>query len=208
MSQTYSTDQEAFWSGDFGDSYVDRNADQAVLASRTHMISNCLKSCGPVSSVVEFGANIGLNMIAFERLVPGIERTAIEINAKAVEQLQSIPGLTVHHGTILKPQVKAPVDMAFISGVLIHVNPDALTAVYDNLHAASRRYIVLAEYYNPSPVEISYRGHSGRLFKRDFAGEMLDRFSDLRLRDYGFQYHRDTIFPADDVTWFVLEKSA
>ena len=36
-----------------------------------------------------------------------------------------------------------------------------------------------------------YRGHTARLFKRDFAGEMLDRFSDLRLVDYGFRYHRD-----------------
>ena len=41
-----------------------------------------------------------------------------------------------------------------------------------------------------------------RLFKRDFAGEMLDRFSDLRLVDYGFRYHRDPAHPADDLTWF------
>ena len=50
------------------------------------------------------------------------------------------------------------------------------------------------------------RSHAGRLFKRDFAGELLDRYSDLELVDYGFQYHRDSDFPADDTTWFLLRK--
>ena len=64
----------------------------------------------------------------------------------------------------------------------------------------------IAEYYNPTPVEVKYRGHDGRLFKRDFAGEMLDRFPDLKLVDYGFNYHRDHNFPQDDGNWFLLEK--
>jgi spore coat polysaccharide biosynthesis protein SpsF len=55
-------------------------------------------------------------------------------------------------------------------------------------------------------VEVPYRGNSGKLFKRDFAGEMLDRYSDLQLLDYGFGYHRDPQFPVDDITWFLLEK--
>jgi len=45
------------------------------------------------------------------------------------------------------------------------------------------------------------------LFKRDFAGEMLERFADLKLLDYGFVYRRDPNFPQDDITWFLLEKS-
>lgn len=68
------------------------------------------------------------------------------------------------------------------------------------------RYILIAEYYNPVPVEVSYRGNSGKLFKRDFAGEMLDRYSDLQLLDYGFSYRRDPQFPTDDINWFLLEK--
>jgi len=44
------------------------------------------------------------------------------------------------------------------------------------------------------------------LFKRDFAGEMLDRFKDLELLDYGFVYHRDNNFPQDDLNWFLLRK--
>ena len=74
------------------------------------------------------------------------------------------------------------------------------------MYAASRRYICLIEYYNPTPVEVPYRGEREKLFKRDFAGELLDTYPDLRLCAYGFQYHRDSNFPMDDVNWFLLEK--
>ncbi len=35
---------------------------------------------------------------------------------------------------------------------------------------------------------------------------MLDKFPDLVLIDYGFVYHRDSYFPGDDLTWFLMEK--
>ena len=54
-------------------------------------------------------------------------------------------------------------------------------------------------------MTVNYRGHDNRLFKRDFAGELIDKFG-LKLRDYGFLYHRDNYFPQDDLTWFLLEK--
>jgi spore coat polysaccharide biosynthesis protein SpsF len=77
---------------------------------------------------------------------------------------------------------------------------------YDQLACAGRRYVAIIEYYNPSPVEVLYRGHSGRLFKRDFAGEFMDRHPAFQLIDYGFVYHRDLVFPQDDLTWFLMER--
>ena len=91
-------------------------------------------------------------------------------------------------------------DVSLIKGVLIHINPEMLPIVYDKLYAASKKYILICEYYNPAPVAINYRGHSDRLFKRDFAGEMLERYKD------GFCYKRDVAFPQDDITWFLLKK--
>ncbi len=207
MTTGWRTEQEAFWSGAFGDDYVERNRGAALLASRTHLFSNALKRAGGVSSAVEFGPNVGINLVALRHLLPEIDLAAIEINARAVEVLNALDGVEVHHGSILERHVTRRFDLAFCSGVLIHINPDALATVYDNLHAAASRLILVSEYYNPSPVTIPYRGHGERLFKRDFAGEMLDRFPDLRLIDYGFQYHRDPAFPADDVTWFLMEKA-
>lgn len=208
MSESHKTAQEAFWAGGFGDEYINRNRDAAALAGRTHLWSTILGRASGIGSAVEFGANIGLNIHALRRLLPAADLAAIEINAEAVAELNRIEGLMVHHGSILGPQVARAHDLAFTVGVLIHINPDALPAVYDNLHAAGRRYVMVAEYYNPSPVAIPYRGHDDRLFKRDFAGEMLDRHDDLRLVDYGFRYHRDANFPLDDITWFLMEKTA
>ena len=96
--------------------------------------------------------------------------------------------------------------MSLIKTVLIHINPDYLDRVYELLYTTAKKYIVLAEYYNPSPVSVVYRGNEDRLFKRDFAGEMLDKYGDLELVDYGFAYHRDNQFPQDDITWFLLRK--
>lgn len=90
--------------------------------------------------------------------------------------------------------------------MLIHQNPDYLPKAYDILYQLSNRYIMICEYYNPKPVEVEYRGNNSVLFKRDFAGEMLERFPDVKLIDYGFIYHRDTHFPGDDFTWFLMEK--
>ena len=102
---------------------------------------------------------------------------------------------------------KKKYDLSFIKGVLIHINPKMLNKVYDQLYISSKKYILIAEYYNPTPVTISYRGHNDRLFKRDFAGEFLDRFANTSLVDYGFAYHRDKAFPQDDITWFLIEKN-
>jgi spore coat polysaccharide biosynthesis protein SpsF len=78
--------------------------------------------------------------------------------------------------------------------------------VYDKLYASSARYICIAEYYSQDPVEITYRGHTAKLFKRDFAGDLLKRFPTLSLTGYGFVYQNDPMFPLDDITWFLLEK--
>ena len=41
----------------------------------------------------------------------------------------------------------------------------------------------------------------------DFAGEMLDKYTNLRLVDYGFFYHKDESSNLDDITWFLIEKA-
>lgn len=202
----YKTEQEAFWAGDFGDEYVKRNHRAITMSSRISTLAKILRATQSVDSVIEFGANIGLNLEAIKLLLPNVSLAAIEINQSAIEALKQIDGLNIYASSILDFTPDTTRELALIKGVLIHINPDELQSVYDKLYRASHRYICIAEYYNPTPVEVPYRGHSGKLFKRDFAGEMLDKYPDLRLVDYGFVYHRDNIFPQDDMTWFLLEK--
>ena len=204
----FSTPQELFWAGSFGDDYTDRNAGSRLLASNLSLFSRILSRTVGVHSLIEFGANRGLNLLALHQLLPDTAMSAVEINAKAVDELRKLEWLHVEHTTILDFTPNVLHDFALIKGVLIHLHPDVLPAAYQLLHATSSRYVCIVEYYNPSPVSIPYRGHVDRLFKRDFAGEMLRAHQDMKLVDYGFVYHGDANFPQDDLTWFLLEKIA
>lgn len=202
----YRTPQEAFWAGEFGDAYVDRSQGAALIAARTALWTRILKACGPVSSVTEFGANVGLNLTALGHLLPSASLHGVEINAKAAAALRRVPRVSVHEGSLLDTAPPSTSDLAFTCTVLIHIEPEALPTAYMQLANAAKRYVVICEYYNPQPTMVTYRGHAERLFKRDFAGEFLDAHPEFALRDYGFVYHRDPHFPADDFTWFLMER--
>lgn len=205
--EDYKTEQEKFWSTQFGNDYIERNKGDLLLASNLVFFTKCLQKAETINSCREFGANIGMNMKAFKLLYPSIDLKAIEINKLASEQLAEVVGKeNVFNGTIFDAPVSDKVELSLIKGVLIHINPEMLPIVYQKLYDSSSKYILIAEYYNPSPVAISYRGHSDRLFKRDFAGEFLDTFKDVKLIDYGFSYRKDPAFPQDDITWFLMKK--
>lgn len=206
MSDKFKTSQESFWSGEFGDNYISRNNSAQLLASNINFFAEIFRSTNSIKSIIELGPNIGMNLKAILQLIPDIEASGVEINQKAYEELIQIPGLKGYHQSILEFTPDYPRDFSLIKGVLIHINPDELNKVYDALYNSSKKYICIAEYYNPSPVELRYRGHEGKLFKRDFAGEMMARFPDLQLLKYGFAYHKDNLFPQDDITWFLFEK--
>lgn len=202
------TEQETFWAGDFGNEYLKRNRGADLVASNAAFFSQVLRKTVGVRSILELGSNIGLNLMALRQLAPATELAAVEINENAAAELRkNVPSVTVFNQSILDFHSDASWDLTFTKGVLIHIAPEALPQVYETLYGRSSRYILVAEYYNPAPVEVPYRGHSGKLFKRDWAGDLLDKFPDLRLLDYGFVYRRDPVFPQDDMTWFLLEKA-
>lgn len=206
---SYKTEQEAFWAGEFGEGYLERNRGEALLASNLVYFSRALKAVGRINSVLEFGANIGMNQQALKLLYPEIQRSAIEINPNACQQLRAqIGDDQVFEGSIFDYPADQQFQLALIRGVLIHIDPEMLPVVYEKLYQSSNQYILLIEYYNPTPVSVPYRGHDGKLFKRDFAGEMMEKYPDLQLLDYGFGYRRDKSLGelVDDSTWFLMEK--
>lgn len=206
MKNKYSTHQENFWAGEFGDSYTERNDGHEIIASNLALFSRVLTRTSSISSIIEFGANRGLNLRALKQLKPFASFQAVEINEKAVQELKNLNWLEIHHSSLLDFKAEKISDLVLIKGVLIHLNPEVLQKVYDILYQSSSRYICLAEYYNPTPMTVLYRGHEEKLFKRDFAGEMMKKFKNLSLVDYGFTYRGDLNFPQDDITWFLMEK--
>ena len=206
-TNSFTTEQERFWAGEFGDDYISRNRGDALLAANLNFFVNALKSARGLSSSIEFGANIGMNLRALKLLYPAQVQAAIEINQQAALQLSEVVEKErIFNTSILDFEPEQTYDLVLIKGVLIHINPDALPTVYDRLAAAAGRYVLLCEYYNPSPLAIPYRGHMDRLFKRDFAGEFMDRHPEFKLIDYGFSYRRDPSHPQDDITWFLMDK--
>lgn len=204
----FQTEQERFWFGDFGTEYAKRNSGEQWsrgIAAFWHRVLG--GRTDEIRSVIEFGANIGLNLLALRQILPSAELSAVEINPYAAAELKRIPGVRVYHQSVLDFVPDHARDLVIVKGILIHLNPACLPQVYDLLYRTSQCCIGIAEYYNPFPTEVSYRGHAGRLFKRDFAGELLERYPDMDLVDYGFVYHRDPTYVEDDTTWFLLAKN-
>ena len=203
----YRTEQEAFWAGEFGSAYIGRNASPSLLAANLHFFAVALKAAGAIGSCLELGANVGMNLKAIRLLYPEVVVKGVEINPDAARLLaETIGAANVRNESIFDYLPAERFDLVLVKGVLIHINPEMLPTAYDRIYQSARRWILIGEYYNPSPVVVPYRGHADRLFKRDFAGDLLDRHPDLSLADYGFAYRRDPAFAQDDITWFLLEK--
>jgi len=197
-------EQEQAWRGEMGDAYTKRQT--LSLNARKAMFSRILASTRyPIKSVIEFGAGTGENLLALRSLLVGAQLTGVEINAESFKALKTVAALALR-GSILDVPIFGQWDMSLTRGLLIHIAPVELLRAYDGLYKAAKHYICICEYYNPTPVMIPYRGENDRLWKRDFAGEMMDRYPDLRLVDYGFVYYRDPVAPQDDVTWWLLSK--
>jgi pseudaminic acid biosynthesis-associated methylase len=206
LTSNFKTPQEEFWAGEFGDEYISRNQSRELLASNTFFFAKVFSSiCRTPETFLEIGANIGMNVLAIQPLAPFAKFTGIEINSQACVALAKT-GCEVIESSILEAKVSCKFDFVFSKGVLIHLSPDQLDETYKRMYEWSNQYVLIAEYYNPVPIAVSYRGNSERLFKRDFAGEFLDKFPDVKLVDFGFSYHRGK-YPQDDISWFLLEKS-
>jgi pseudaminic acid biosynthesis-associated methylase len=204
----YGTAQEKFWQGQFGDDYVSRNTSDEFVQENIVFFNNIFSLTGRPNSVLEFGPNTGMNLRAIHEIDPNISLSGVEINRQAAQVMaESLPNSDIHVDSFLEFSSDRKWNLVFCKGVLIHIAPNRLSEAYKALYQHSSDYILIAEYYNTTPTEVSYRGHSEKMFKRDFCGEMLDQYSDLSVVDYGFIYHRDSQFKYyDDITWFLLKK--
>ncbi len=203
----FSTEQEKFWAGDFGDNYVERNQGEKFIASNLNFFAQALQRTHNFENCIEFGANIGMNLRVLKYLFPHLRCSAVEINKKASKLLSEIiPKENIYIQSILDFNSSQKWDLVLSKGVLIHIDPNKLNDIYQILYKATNKYLLIGEYYSKNPESLSYRGYDNKLYTRDFAGEMMNKFEDLKLLDYRFHYHKDPNFPQDDITWFLLQK--
>ncbi len=204
------TKQLDAWRGDFGDEYTKRNvADDVALCARARMWARILDPLvgDEPKSILEVGANLGLNMRALKQLTTA-RRTAVEPNPDARERLVGdgvLPKEAVFDAAAGDlPFADGEFDMAFTSGVLIHIAPGDLAQACKEIHRVSSKYIMCCEYFSDKEEEIPYRGHAGLLFRRDFGDFWMTGHSDLTLLDYGFFWKRAT--GLDNLTWWLFRK--
>ena len=197
------TDQEIFWSGKFGTSYSKRERNTKDLKSRIYHFKKIFKKISKIKSVFEIGTNIALNLDAIKKIKPVVKTSGIEINSEIISRIKK--NHIIYNNSILNFQSKKTYDLVFTRAVLIHINPKKLTSVYKKMYHLSKKYILIDEFFNPTPVTLKYRGHKNKLFKRDFAFEIMKKY-DLKLIDYGFGWSKDPKFPQVDSNWFLFKK--
>ncbi len=199
------TEQEKFWNSSFGNKYTQRTVENKFFTTRVKMWSDILSHANDIKSVFEIGSNMGRNMDVINFLLnKKISTNGIDINKKAVI-LANKNKHKVRNISVLDYSPKKKFDMSISCGVMIHINPNYLNKVYEVLYKSSKKYILISEYFNPKPVTVKYRGHTDRLFKRDFAKEIQKKYK-LKLIDYKFMWSNDNIYPCDDTTWFLFKK--
>jgi spore coat polysaccharide biosynthesis protein SpsF len=199
-------EQEDFWINEFGDDYTDRNNDINLLVNKKIFFNNILNKIN-IKSVFEIGCNRGLNLVSIKEINNNIELNGIEINKKAFEIIKNKNICkNIFNDSINNFDINDKFDLIFTFGVLIHINPDKLDSIYEKMYNLSNKYILIAEYYSRNTIKINYRNNTNKLFKRDFCGEIMNKYKELKLIDYGFIYYKDPKFPLDDITWFLLEK--
>ena len=203
----FQTKQELFWEGKFGNQYLKRNRAKSLLVANRKFFKKILIKTNKINSIIEFGPNIGINLILLKKLLKLKKITAVEINKKSCVKLKKINNVEVINESILNFISNKKYDLVLLRGLLIHINPKKLNQVYRVIYNSCKKnkYILFAEYYNPYPIKVEYRGYKHVLYKRDFAGEFINSFKKIKLIDYGFVYHRDK-FPQDDITWFLPQK--
>lgn len=195
------------WTGEFGDSYTRRNTD-STLEARRSMWSMLLPS--DCKSVLEVGANTGLNLAAIELNQPNMEFYACEPNDMAREELEAngvVPALNITADYADKLRFPDEiVDLAFTSGVLIHIPAEKLIPSMREIHRCAKKWIICGEYFAPSEEMVPYRGHMDVLWRRNYGGLWLDNFLDLRCTACLFAWDRLT--GLDNLTYWVFHKGA
>jgi len=188
------TNQMKKWKSKFGNEYTERNPmtvkemDELYLQTRgitrtklDEMFLQRLK----INNALEVGSNLGIQLLILNNLGFG-NLYGVELNRHAIDISKEVTkgkDIYIIKGPAQNIAFKDSFfDLVFTSGLLIHISPDDINHILDEIHRCSRKYIWGYEYYTADDyLMLDYRGKDNLLWKTDFPKLFLDRFSDLRL---------------------------
>ncbi len=210
----YGTSQENVWSSDHGFRYVVHHATENWNATRIPTWELFLKQVPDANSICEFGCNIGANLKAINQLLPESKLSGIEINPHAVKMLKNDNIGDIHCGSILDVELDQKFDLVFSRGVLIHIKPDEVHRVMQNMANHSKKYVLIYEHYSPELYQLpKYRLKSkeaeageGYQFWRDYCGEFHGLFPDWKIVAHGTGLEESKTPKHGNMHWTVFER--
>lgn len=181
------TEQIKTWTGAFGADYTERctfESDDAFNAlyetrygvSRDAINTEWVGHLPRDARILEVGCNIGNQLRALQRL--GFSNLyGIDVQRYAVERAKTeCRDIDIIVGSAFDiPYKDGFFDLVFTNNVLIHIAPDTIGAVMDEMIRVARGHVWGFEYYAPEFTTINYRGNNDLLWKADYARLFLDR---------------------------------
>jgi pseudaminic acid biosynthesis-associated methylase len=191
------TEQEKFWTGEFGKEYTDRNSrdpkvwDEFYLENwgitkreiNEKLIGNLPKDI----KILEVGSNTGMQLQCLQAM--GFKNLyGVELQPYAVERSKEFTkNINIIQGSGFDLPFKDNYfDLVCTNGVLIHIHPNDHKKIMSEMVRCSKSYIMGFEYYSKELMDVNYRGNTGFLWKADFAGIFSSQFPLLQevKRDY------------------------
>jgi len=188
--------QKQKWSTEFGKEYTDRNIykpdnldefyKKQYGITRSEMNNKFLTQfVDRDSKILEVGCNVGNQLRLLQRM--GYTNLyGIELQDYAVEKAKELTkGINIIKGNADDIPFKGGYfDLVFTSGVLIHINPENIKKVLEEIFRCSNKYIFGFEYYSDNYEEINYRGNDDLLWKTDFSKLYLKYIPNLKIEKY------------------------
>ncbi|PKP61384.1 MAG: methyltransferase type 11 [Candidatus Altiarchaeales archaeon HGW-Altiarchaeales-1] len=187
------TEQIDKWANVFGKEYTDRNLynpreldefyKKTWGVTRTELNEEFLSFLDKdKTKILEVGSNVGNQLLSLQLM--GFKNLyGIEISKYAVEKSKErTKDINIIYGSAFDLPFKDEYfDLVFTAGVLIHISPNDINYILDEIYRCSKKYIFGFEYYADKYTEIEYRGNKNMLWKANFCQMYLDRFKYLKL---------------------------
>lgn len=182
--------QQEFWAGKFGTEWADtRNSFSSAytaweMDSKTKLkglLESFLGDLGRNITILEVGCNDGFVLKTLDDL--GFQfLNGLDINKKAIENAQiNLPNSAFRCRRVEDFIAPHGFDLVMTSALLIHIHPNNLIKVMDNIYKNSHRYIFGRELSTVKPI------HQGEEIK----GVWTDQYFTRRFKDLWLELHPD-----------------
>jgi SAM-dependent methyltransferase len=180
--------QQDFWSGVFGDEYngfADHvRWEMSTGMKLTPLMADCLSVATTDMSVMDYGCGDGL-MLTILKNLNFKHVSGVDINAKQIEKCREKYkefDFTCSSVEDFEPKKH---DISLHSGLLIHMNPNALDDVMRKIYENTNKFIIGKELSTPLPEDIGDRSRDpmwhGKIFTRRWMKKWKQLYPDLHV---------------------------